>query len=126
MDVKCATCGEPWDIYHLRHDEVHETSAGLDMIEARWSKPYEGEAWEGKLTPFWRDQFRENGWEFGSSIYAVLRCNCCAVQGELPDAEKRRAVYETVSDCMAGDDDGVASMLAADSFETLKLFAGMD
>ena len=25
MDVHCSTCGEPWDVYHLRHDAIYET-----------------------------------------------------------------------------------------------------
>ena len=33
MDVLCTTCGEPWDVYHLRHDAIHETD--LDHAEAK-------------------------------------------------------------------------------------------
>lgn len=25
MDVHCSTGGEPWDVYHLRHDAIYET-----------------------------------------------------------------------------------------------------
>ena len=36
MDVHCTTCGEPWDVYHLRHDAIFETD--LDHAEAKaWS-----------------------------------------------------------------------------------------
>jgi hypothetical protein len=131
MDVACATCGEPWDIHHLRHDEVHETQAGTEQILRRLDqeeygedshlvRPYEGEAWKGDLTPFWRSQFAANGWEFGSSIYAVLRCNCCEdTDGEELDVdavEARRGTYEMISDLLAGDDDGVAASLAITVF----------
>ena len=131
MDVACATCGEPWETYHLRHDEVHETEAGITLIDQKIDRekygansplvrPYEGEAWEGKLTTFWRSQFEALGWQFGGSLYAVMRCPCCKDNEERPGAEERRAAYEVVSDVMAGDDDGVASTLATDSFPTLQ------
>lgn len=32
MDIKCATCGEPWDTHHLRHDEIFETEAGTQLV----------------------------------------------------------------------------------------------
>ena len=32
MDVHCSSCGEPWDVYHLRHDAIFETD--LDPAEA--------------------------------------------------------------------------------------------
>lgn len=32
MDVHCSSCGEPWDVYHLRHDAIFETD--LDHAEA--------------------------------------------------------------------------------------------
>jgi hypothetical protein len=35
MDVYCSTCGEPWDVYHLRHDAIFETDLS----------PAEAEAW---------------------------------------------------------------------------------
>ena len=40
MDVHCTTCGEPWDVYHLRHDAIYET----DLSHA------EAKAWTG-LSP---------------------------------------------------------------------------
>ena len=33
MDVHCSSCGEPWDVYHLRHEAIFETD--LDPEEAR-------------------------------------------------------------------------------------------
>jgi hypothetical protein len=32
MDVHCSSCGEPWDVYHLRHEAIFETA--LDHTEA--------------------------------------------------------------------------------------------
>ena len=34
MDVHCSTCFEPWDTYHLRHDEIYETSLSVEEAEA--------------------------------------------------------------------------------------------
>lgn len=56
MDVHCSTCGEPWDIYHLRHEAIFETD--LDQAEA--------EAWcslPGKirLNPRYRKKFKAAG-----------------------------------------------------------------
>ena len=37
MDVHCTTCGEPWDVYHLRHDAIYETD--LSHAEAKaWTE----------------------------------------------------------------------------------------
>lgn len=125
MDVTCATCGEPWDTHHLRHDEVHETEAGDRWVDYRldcedWEKSYGDdpkpspppiEKWEGKLTPFWREQFKARGWEFGGSIYVVLRCSCCKVGKELDNAEERRQMRSIVGELLEGDDDGIAATL---------------
>jgi hypothetical protein len=151
MDIHCATCNEPWDTHHIRHDAVHETPAGLDWLNwdismEEWAeeanragyfvtyndgkaklvkagklffnvgpkekpkKPPEphAERWEGKLTAFWRAQFKLDGWEFGASLNAVLRCPCCR-DAELPDAEERRARVQVLSELCEGDDDAIAA-----------------
>lgn len=131
MDVICANCAEPWDTYHLRNDEVHETDAGTQMIhdqldaeefekKHRFSPPpadmcfrpsYTGEAWHGKLTPFWREQFDRRGWEFGESLYTVLHCPCCPKGERTPEereaAAGRRAMLLALSDCYGDDVDGI-------------------
>jgi hypothetical protein len=135
MDVYCANCGEPWELHHLLHDEVHETEAGGQMIEDSldeedWDKEmcklgglsreaalracpkpeprYKGEKWERKLTPFWREQFKARGWEFGENLAVVLRCTCCEANGPREDAEERRELFETVDSLLGGDLDGAA------------------
>jgi hypothetical protein len=143
MDVCCANCGEPWDLHHLLHDEVHDTEAGGEMIEdslnledwdkkmceyrytvfdkaeldriAEETKPkpqYKGEPWERKLTPFWREQFKARGWEFGETLSVVFRCSCCEANGPREDAEERRANYETVDSLLGDDLDGAAVTIA--------------
>jgi len=146
MDVHCATCGEPWNTHHLRYYEVHETPAGLDWVKFRldredWDKqmyqfaglsrkaalracgpgptPPTHEAWKGKLTDFWREQFKQRGWEFGTSVVAVLRCPCCPSEGilrkkvreaeELANAAERRANTQLLSELLDGDEDGQIS-----------------
>lgn len=132
MDIRCATCQEPWDVYHLQHDEVHETEAGTAMImdninheeylklmtpQFRKMVPfrpeYSGEPWENKLTPFWREQFAKLRWEFGTSHMVVLRCPCCPKDGtEDSEAADRREEYTQIGELLEGDDDGIASSLA--------------
>lgn len=134
MDIHCASCNEPWDTHHLRHDAVHDTPAGIDWVEYAldiedWVKemnragyyvsveddvpvrvvemqqelfnlsvkprpkrppPPHKEKWERKLTPFWREQFQQAGWTFGTSVVAVLRCPCCKDNEEHDDAKTRR------------------------------------
>jgi hypothetical protein len=34
MDVHCSTCGEPWDVYHLRHDAVFDTDLSEEEAQA--------------------------------------------------------------------------------------------
>ncbi len=124
MDVTCANCGEPWDTYHLRHDEVHETAAGqlwmnykLDMedweageLDEPPQEP-EIEEWEGKLTNFWRGEFEALGWKFGSGVTVVLRCTCCRDDKKLPDAEERGLLRKAVGELLMGDEDGIDAEL---------------
>ena len=131
-DVTCATCGEPWDTYHLRHDEVHETVAGQERLEDKldiedWEKrcqwldlfgreatktkpqpQYRGEPWKGKLTDFWRKQFAARGWEFGVSIYAVMKCPSCKYAEPCSDADSRIEAREVIGELLEGDEDGIA------------------
>ena len=72
MDVHCTTCGEPWDVYHLRHDAIYET----DLSHA------EAKAWtqlspQVKLLDRYREKFEAIGYEFGGSILNVMRCPAC-------------------------------------------------
>jgi hypothetical protein len=77
------------------------------------------EKWSGILTAFWREQFSVQGWEFGTSVVAVLRCPCCPKEGilrnkiqenqELPNAAERRANVQLLSEMLDGDEDGQVS-----------------
>ena len=102
MDVHCSACGEPWDVYHLRHDAIFETD--LSQEEAK--------AWGGltpdlRLNDHYREKFREVGWEFGRTVINVIRCPCCP-KGATPNAERvqLKAALEAL---LCEDEDGLAA-----------------
>jgi hypothetical protein len=104
MDVHCSSCGEPWDVYHLRHEAIFETS--LDHAEAK--------AWGTlsprlRLTRRYREKFRGAGWEFGASILDVVHCPCCP-KGARPDPDKA-AMKAGLVEILGDDEDAVAAMM---------------
>jgi hypothetical protein len=104
MDVKCSTCEEPWDVFHLQHDEIWDT----DLTEA------ECEAWQDlsptlQLQPRYRDKFKENGWEFGETVLNVIRCPACPKDGK-PDPRKL-AIKAALEGILGDDPDGLAATL---------------
>ncbi len=104
MDVHCSTCGEPWDVYHLRHDAIFDT--GMSEEEA---KSWENLPREGRLAPRYREQFRAAGWEFGASLLDVRHCPCCPEGARInPD---RAAAKAALTEILGTDEDGLAAML---------------
>ncbi len=104
MDLHCSTCGEPWDVFHLRHDAIFETD--LD--------PEEAEAWRGlsrreRLSSPYREKFKAAGYEFGASVYNVVRCPCCPKDAK-PDPDKA-ALKSAPAEMLGDDEDGLASTL---------------
>jgi hypothetical protein len=104
MDVHCSTCGEPWDVYHLRHDAIFETD--LD--------PAEAEAWcslsfTERLSARYRELFKAVGYEFGASILNVIRCPGCP-KGAKPDPDKA-ALKAGLVEILGDDEDAIASTL---------------
>ena len=104
MDVHCSSCGEPWDIYHLRHDAIFETD--LD--------PAEAEAWRGlslavRLSNRYREKFEAAGYTFGASIYDVVHCPCCP-KGAKPDPDKA-AIKASLVEILGDDEDGIAATM---------------
>ena len=84
MDVHCCNCGEPWDQYYLRHELRGQDSQDLAV----------------------------EGWKFGRSRLAVLRCPCCPKDGAgLPDAEERTRIVRELTLLLGDDEDGLASTL---------------
>ena len=104
MDVHCTTCGEPWDVYHLRHEAIFETD--LDQAEAR--------AWRElspplRLSQRYREKFKLAGYEFGTSVMNVLRCPACPKDAK-PDPDKA-ALKAGIVEILGDDEDGIAATL---------------
>lgn len=98
MDVPCLHCGEPWDSYHLKHDEIHETDLS----------PEERKAFDGKLNEPYLSALEALGWQFCGSIYSVLRCPCCKKHGGPAGGDEAyalRAAQARVATDMFGDDE---------------------
>jgi hypothetical protein len=104
MDVHCSSCGEPWDVYHLRHDAIFETD--LDAAEA--------EAWHSlspaeRLSRRYREKLEAAGYQFGTSILDIVRCPCCPKDTK-PDPEKA-AMKAAIIEVLGDDEDGIASTM---------------
>jgi hypothetical protein len=104
MDVHCSSCGEPWDVYHLRHEAIFETD--LD--------PQEAEAWSGRspserLSSHYREKFKVAGYEFGASILDVLHCPACP-KGAKPDTNDV-ALKAGIVEILGDDEDAIASTM---------------
>ena len=102
MDVHCSSCGEPWDVYHLRHDAIFETD--LDHAEAETWRLLSAAL---RLSPRYREKLKAAGWEFGQSIMNVIRCPCCPA-GAKPDPE-RLATKRALEQLLGDDEDGLAA-----------------
>ena len=104
MDVHCTTCNEPWDIYHLRHDTIFETD--LPHEEARcWGTLPPRE----RLSCLFREKFRNAGYEFGASVYVLMRCPACP-KGAMPDPDKA-ALKAGLAEILGDDEDGLAATM---------------
>jgi hypothetical protein len=104
MDVHCSSCGESWDVCHLRHDAIFETD--LDPVQA--------EAWRSlsaaqRLSRRYRERFKAAGYEFGGSILNVVRCPCCPKDAR-PDPDQA-ALKAGLVEILGGDEDAIASMM---------------
>ena len=104
MDVHCTTCGEPWDVYHLRHDAIYET----DLSHA------EAKAWTElsppvKLLDRYREKFKAVGYEFGGSVLNVLRCPACPKDAK-PDPDQA-ALKAGIVELLGDDEVGIAATM---------------
>jgi hypothetical protein len=78
------------------------------MKRASPPKPPSTEQWTGQLTDFWRAQFAELGWKFGTSVVVILTCPCCKDQEALPDADERAELRTMLGELLEGDEDGLS------------------
>jgi|SRR6266850_4713720 len=104
MDVHCLSCGEPWDVYHLRHDAIFEID--LDHTEA--------EAWRTlslakRLSSRYREKFEAAGYQFGASIFDVAHCPGCP-KGFRLDPDKT-ALKAGLVELLGDDEDGIAAAM---------------
>lgn len=104
MDVHCSSCGEPWDVYHLRHDAIFETD--LDPAEA---KAWSGLSGDKRLASRYREKFLAAGYEFGASVLDVLHCPACP-KGAKPNPDKA-ALKAGLVEILGDDEDGIAATL---------------
>ena len=104
MDVHCSSCGEPWDVYHLRHDAIFETD--LDPAEAEVCR---GLSQTERLSSRYREMFKAAGYEFGASILDVIHCPACP-KGAKPDPDKA-ALKAGIVEILGDDEDGIAATM---------------
>lgn len=104
MDVHCTSCGEPWDVYHLRHEAIYETD--LSHAEAKAWKELSPRT---RLLDRYREKFKAIGFEFGASVLDVLRCPACP-PGAQADPDKA-ALKATIVEILGDDEDGIAATL---------------
>jgi hypothetical protein len=104
MDVHCSSCGEPWDVYHLRHEAIFETD--LDHAEAKAWRELSPQL---RLSKRYREKFKAAGYEFGASILDVMRCPCCP-PGVKPDPDKA-AMKAGLVEILGDDEDGIAATM---------------
>jgi hypothetical protein len=104
MDVHCTTCGEPWDVYHLRHEAIFETD--ITHAEAKaWTKLSQSL----RLIQRYRQKFRAIGYEFGGSVMNVVRCPACPKDAK-PDPDKA-AFKAGIVEILGDDEDAIASTM---------------
>lgn len=103
MDIRCSTCGEPWDTYHLQHDVIYETDLNFNEMEHwRTLSP------RLQLQPHYREKFATLGWRFGQTILNVVHCPCCP-QNATPN-EETVAIKAALEDILGDDADGLAAI----------------
>jgi hypothetical protein len=113
MDINCASCGEPWDTYHIRHDAIWDTSIGDNEAEVKKWKALPGNS--DRLAPRYRQAFKEAGYEFGSSLFTIRKCPSCPKDAK-PNPSTV-AVQNALAEMMPDDLDGQAAMM--DDFKFL-------
>lgn len=103
MDVTCAKCGEPWDVYHMMHDAVWETGLDERTIKGKW---------KSKLTAVFEKAFKELGWRFvGHSLLAIAQCPACKGEPDTASSRERAALRGVLAEMLGDDLDGLACHL---------------
>ena len=101
MDVHCSTCNEPWDVMHLREDEIFATDLTAKQAAA-WQRLPPAQ----RLNERYRAKFRAQGWEFDNSVLNGIRCLSCPQDALAnPETVARKAALE---DLLRDDEDALA------------------
>lgn len=102
MDVTCSNCREPWDYYHMIHDEIWET----DLSEFEKKRFIENSA---RLDDTYRMALQKLGWRFGGSVLNIRHCPCCK-ESDTPNRVCRDPLKDILDDMLGDDLDGIAAM----------------
>jgi hypothetical protein len=102
MDVHCTSCGEPWDVYHLRHDAIFETDLNSEEAKAWRTLPA-----DLRLNSRYREKFQAAGWQFGRSVMNVIHCPCCPKEA-MPNPD-RLSTKAGLEELFGDDEDGLAA-----------------
>lgn len=112
MDIKCATCQEPWDHYHMLQDEPWEAWDGVDNSSSHLLVKKFLESDRSSIPKMLRGLLEARGWKFGRSIVTILRCPACGSEGEEDAGVVARKELRLVAEELLGDDvDGLISTL---------------
>jgi len=85
MDIRCTTCGEPWD-----HDELHDIASDR--------APYEGHDYE-------------KAWAYAVKQFHSLGCEAFGCAHNATPNKSAAAIADVLFDIMGDDTDGIAAML---------------
>ena len=117
MDMKCATCQEPWEHHHLLQDLPLEIWDGVDGSETHKIVLDFKASTRNEIPEEMREGLAEEGWEFGRTIVSVLKCCCCGDNlGSNPvddEVETRRALRLEAEQILGDDLDGLISALSS-------------
>ena len=115
MDVKCATCQEPWDSHHMLYDLPWDIWDGEDGSDSHKTVLDFKAGPKTSIPKEMRSELEDEGWEFGRTIVCVLKCCCCGdnLGSEPPDEDvDLRKTLRLEAEEMLGDDlDGLISTL---------------
>jgi hypothetical protein len=112
MDIHCPTCGEPYEWYHLRYDEVYEWGLSAENEKAF----LEDARFVGKNDPV-RKAAERAGWQFATdSVFSFTHCPCCNKRSPLQNASQRRQDMALLAELLEGDEDGLIAF-ASDAFD---------
>ena len=103
MDITCAKCGEPYDLYHLQHDEIWETDLPPEVIKGQW---------KSRLNPVFEAALNGLGWRFiCNNLLAIAQCPACKNEAETPETKERAEMRCAMVTLLGDDTDGLAAEL---------------